>query len=350
MKSLSLVLFGIFVTATQAWGGCLDSPRLAGVNIAGAEFNSKNLPGIFNKNYTYPINAELQFAAAQGANVMRLPIRWERIQQTIKGPLDPLELKRIQDTVQNASANGLCVMIDIHNYATYFGVHLADNPELQDGFVDLWLRLASEFTNHHTTAFDLMNEPVRMPIAEWAVLAKRTLAELRRANAKNLVIVAGGRWSGLHDWFSPQNGVSNATAFADLKDPLKRVVIEVHQYADKDYSGTNVECRQPEQFTTMFTNISTWAKTNHQQLFLGEFGTPATTECLATLDKFLELMDDPVWRGWTYWAMGRWWGNYPLALNTTNVGISPQWTVLKKYFTYPRSKKSEPNPPTPIKK
>jgi endoglucanase len=57
-------------------------------------------------------------------------------------------------------------------------------------------------------------------------------------------------------------------------------------------------------------------------------------------------MEGPAWRGWTYWATGRWWNNYPMALNTTNVGIAPQWNVLKKYLHQSRLQKSAPKPPT----
>lgn len=349
MKIFKLVLLGLSIASAQAWAGCLDTQRLVGVNASGAEFNSAVLPGVVNKNYVYPTPAELAFIKEQGATVIRLPIRWERIQRSLKSPLDPSELILLQQTVQSASANGLCVLIDIHNYATYFGDPLTKDPSLQDGFVDLWLRLAREFTDPSTTIFDLMNEPNKIPVADWATLAKRTLAELRRANAKNIVMVAGGKWSGVHDWFKDQNGVSNATAFADLKDPLNRVVLEVHQYVNPYYSGTNAECLTPDQFDAMFQNITDWATANNQRLFLGEFATSATGNCLLTLEKILQLTDNKVWRGWTYWATGRWWPtNYPFSLTTTNDGISAQWLILKKYFRNSASYKSlnPPNPPS----
>jgi len=345
MKALGLIFFSLFLASLQAQAGCLDLSRLTGVNLAGAESNSTILPGEFGKNYIYPTAAELGFIAEQKATVIRLPIRWERIQPTLNGPLDKQEVGRLQDTIRTANNLGLCVMIDIHNYAKYFGSSLKSNAALQDGFVNLWLKLAAEFSNADTTIFDLMNEPKNITLVEWGPLAKRTLSELRKAKAKNIVIVSGGKWSGLHDWFS--GDVSNATLFADLRDPLNRTILQVHQYIDLDYSGTTTVCRPPEKFDNMFARITEWAKTNQQQLFLGEFGTPATTECLATLDKLLSLMNDPVWRGFTYWAAGRWWNNYPFALNLSNTATTaPQWAILKKYFQQPPERKSAPKPPT----
>lgn len=354
---LLCALIGMPVSA-----GCLDQARLTGVNLAGAEFNTKALPGIVYKDYTYPSAAELNYIAAQGANIIRLPFRWERLQQSLYAPLDEAELGRLRSTVNNANAAGLCVLLDVHNYAKYYQYKLGDSlPEpapsgktLTDMFIAFWLALATEFPDPNNVAFGLMNEPANIPLTDWAVIAKQTLAALREAKATNLVMVSGGRWSGLHEWFAGLLA-SNSSEFADLRDPLKRAVIEVHQYTDKDYSGTHTAatgtgCRPAEEFTAKFERITAWAKTNQQTLFLGEFGVPRSSECILTLTRFLELMDDPTWRGWTYWAAGGWWGNYPLALSGANQQLAPQWEPLKQFFYRSETEEdaSPPNPPIPL--
>ena len=66
---------------------------LIGVNLAGAEFASpyrndngqpsgEPNPGVFGTNYTYPTHAEIDYYAAKGMSVVRLPFLWERIQHT----------------------------------------------------------------------------------------------------------------------------------------------------------------------------------------------------------------------------------------------------------------------------
>lgn len=344
---LNMSLLGLLGNPLYAHSSCLDNQKLTGVNLAGAEFNSKSLPGVAYKNYTYPKEEELAFIAQQGANVIRLPFRWERIQHVINNPLDKDELKRLQDTVSSAKAHGLCVILDVHNYAKFGPDSLADNAELQSAFVDLWVRLANVFTDPHATAFGLMNEPVHMPLPQWAALSKRTLSAIRKTKSENLVFIAGGHWSGLHDWFNKRSGLSNADAYAQLKDPLNRTILEVHQYADEDFSGTKTECRPPEHFDTRFDAIANWARENNQQLFLGEFGVPSSAACLRTLDHFLNLIDkeNTVWKGWTYWAAGGWWGDYPLALNTDPKNPSEQWRILKPHFVT-----GEQSPPLPPEK
>jgi endoglucanase len=194
----------------------------------------------------------------------------------------------------------------------------------------------------------LMNEPAHMPLNDWAILAKRTLAALRNAGARNRVFIGGGGWNGLHSWFNVKDGHSNATAFATLKDPLNRTTIEVHQYADSNYSGTTPECLPASDFEEKFERITRWAQQHKLQLFLGEFGVTTTADCLHTLERFLQLMEGSTWKGWTYWAAGRWWGTYAFALSVNTEPPSAQWLVLKRYFYIPLANQSMPtSPPMP---
>lgn len=326
-----------------AWAGCLDTSRLTGVNMAGAEFNSKKLPGVVFKDYVYPSSKELAFVAAQGANLIRLPFRWERLQPQLGQAFNTAELQRLQTTIAQAQLQDLCVLLDVHNYAKYYGDAIT-SPVQQDAFVKLWVDLATALDNPEYVALGLMNEPAHIPLADWATLAKRTLAAVRAAGLTHVVMVGGGGWNGLHSWFSEKNGISNATEFANLEDPLKRSVIEVHQYADSYYSGTQQDCHPPEHFEPKFARISQWAKDNELQLFLGEFGMNASAPCLLVLERFLQLMQGREWKGWAYWAAGSWWGNYPFALNSDALAPAPQWAPLKTYF-YRDESISPPNAP-----
>lgn len=341
---LTLFLLTPALMPLDSWAGCLDKPRLTGVNLAGAEFNSRKLPGVIFKDYTYPSSKELTYIAAQGANIIRLPFRWERLQPTLGGAFDAAELKRIQNVVSQAQLLDMCVLLDVHNYAKYYAAPIT-TPEAQNAFTQLWVKLAEQLGNPDYVALGLMNEPAHIPLASWAALAKQTLAELRAAGATHLVMVGGGGWNGLHSWFSEKDGLSNAKAFADLKDPLNRSVIEVHQYADSYYSGTEQNCYPPDHFNPRFERIAQWAQENDLQLFLGEFGMAATDACLQTLERFLQLMEGNEWKGWSYWAAGSWWGNYPFALNTHSDTPSPQWIPLKNQF-YRSDDISPPRPPS----
>jgi len=313
--------------------GCIDAAGLTGVNLAGAEFNAKRLPGVMHKDYTYPDRAELAYFASRGANVIRLPVRWERLQREPGGPLDAAETGAIAKVVDAAASAGLCVILDVHNYGTYRGQPIGAPAVPPETFIDLWLRLAQRFPDASQVALGLMNEPHKLPIAAWADVAGQTLAALRGAGAQHLVLVSGGRWSGVHEWHKTHAGATNAGAFAALRDPLGRMAIEVHQYADGNFSGTGKKCQPPARFDNMFRAVADWARANGQRLFLGEFGVPAEAGCLATLERMLELVSDrSVWLGWSYWAAGRWWGDYPLNVSPKNGADAAQIEVLGRYL------------------
>lgn len=318
---------------SSASAECLDEAPLRGVNLSGAEFNSKKLPGTLFTDYTYPSPTDFSYFADKGANLIRLPVRWERVQRELGGELEGTELYQIRKAVANARNNGQCLLLDLHNYAYYDGEMIGEGQVTTDHLIDVWTRLATELNDVDHVALGLMNEPFNMAIAEWADVAQETVLALRDRGLEHMVMVSGGRWSGVHEWFKTRNGSTNAAEFADFRDPLDRSVLELHQYLNEGYSGTKPDCLAPEHFDDMFRQVSQWANDNDQQLFLGEFGSPDREECLASLERLLELTNDPlVWRGWAYWAAGAWWGDYFLTVHPKGGEDRPQMAVLERYF------------------
>jgi endoglucanase len=311
---MALLLWAAAFSA--AWGRCLSSEPLRGVNMAGAEFNSKVMPGRVFKDYVYPSRTDLQYFADAGANTIRLPFRWERLQPSLDGPLDRNELQQIAQVAKVGRELGLCVILDAHNYGTYAGQPLGSAAVPANALAHFWVLVHRALNDPEHIAFGLMNEPAKIPLRLWADVAQQTLLALRDAGSKHLVLVAGGMWSGAHDWMKPHDGLSNADAFASLRDPLQRSFIEVHQYADAQFSGTQPDCIPATRMTAIFQRITLWARAHGQRLFLGEFGVAPVPECLATLKAQLQAMRDPVWAGWAYWAAGAWWGrSYPFSIH-----------------------------------
>lgn len=331
IPSMSIIAMLIYSLAANA--KCDFDVVQKGVNLAGAEFNDKKIPGVLNKDFVYPNDAEFDYFAAAGANAIRLPFLWQRIQPVLGSPLSSSELENIKTTLAKAKLRGMCVVLDVHNYGSYRGYAIGSPEVPVSAFTDLWLRLAAEFKDESVAAFGLMNEPAKLPIGLWATIAQTTVDAIRNSGAKNLILVPGGRWSGVHEWEKQIRGASNAQAFAAFRDPLKRSYIEVHQYADIGYSGTGSTCVGPETINTMFANIARWAKTYNQKLFLGEFGVPANQQCMEALNAMLaQMREHNIWGGWTYWAAGSWWGNYPMSVEPSDGRDAPQMQLLRKYL------------------
>lgn len=314
-----------------AAAGCVDGKRMAGVNLTGAEFAPDKLPGTVFKDYVYPDLADMRHFQAQGMNTFRLPFLWERIQPQLSGPLDPAELQRIKDAVAAARSLGACVILDVHNFGQYRGKPIGSPEVPRAALSDLWVRLLAAFPDPAGTVFGLMNEPAQMSIAEWAATAQETLDALRKKGAAHLILVPGGGWSGAHSWQAKDRGVSNADAFRSFRDPANNYMIEVHQYADGNFSGTGSSCIEPARLSAVMADMTQWAEATRQRLFLGEFGVAPNEQCLKALTAIMNGMKNrSAWGGWTYWAAGKWLGPYPFSIQPEGNADRPQVAILKK--------------------
>ncbi|MBB5202005.1 glycoside hydrolase family 5 protein [Glaciimonas immobilis] len=314
----------------MASANCLDSKRLTGVNLSGAEFAGETLPGVLFHDYVYPVIDDMRHFQAQGLNVFRLPFLWERIQPTLFGELDPVELKNIMDTAANARLLGVCIILDLHNYGAYRGQPIGSGAVPHTALINLWTRLLPHFMDPANVAFDLMNEPSNLSTAEWAVTAQETVTAIRLGGAKNLILVPGGSWSGAHSWFLKDAGVSNSEAFRTFHDPANNYLIETHQYADADYSGTHNTCIDPALLSTVMSKLTEWAIATGQRLFLGEVGVQPNAPCLQALAAIVNgTKNTAAWGGWTYWSAGQWLGDYPFSLQADLNGEKPQMAILK---------------------
>ena len=225
------------------------------------------------------------------------------------------------------------IILDVHNYGGYRGLHLGDAKLPADALANLWTQLAKHYKGDKRIAFGIMNEPVGFDARAWRAIAERTLRAIRATGARNLVLIPGTNWTGAHSWMNG-GADSNGAALADLRDPANNIAFEMHQYADFNSSGTNWTCVAPEVAAGRLAAATHWLRANKLRGFLGEFGTSADPNCLAGLDAMLHAVTDAsdVWLGWTYWAAGSWWGAYPMSVQPDAGGPKPQMAVLLRYL------------------
>ncbi len=336
------ILMLCLLWAGMVYGGCLDG-TLKGVNLAGAEFAAHKLPGVLGTDYAYPTREELVYFKDTGMNLIRLPFRWERVQHQLKSSLDSAEVAQIARVAGWARELDLCLLLDLHNYGTYRSQRIGSDAVDSAAFEDVWLRLAAAFPDASSTALGLMNEPAALAVPQWMALAQSTVLALRHAGARHWVMVGSGRWSGAHEWDQRFDGLSAAEAFAHFSDPLARFAIELHQYADSNYSGTSTECIAPERLSKVMQSLALESPKRQVRFFMGEFGTAATAPCLADLRVLLEAMQDrAVWLGWSYWAAGARWGTYPFSIQPGPTAQAPQLQLIREYLPPAAQHRSAP--------
>ena len=189
--------------------------------------------------------------------------------------------------------------------------------------------MAEIFKSDPRVLFGLMNEPQQRDAEAWVGIEQLALDAIRRTGARNLVLASGIGWDGAHD-FATVNGA----AFGHLHDPARHIVVEVHQYFDRDSSGTHDDCTSPDAAVARLAGFTTWARAAHRHAVLGEFGVSRKPECLAVLNSVMSFLaaNGDVWRGWTYWAAGPLWGNYMFTLEPDHGSDRPQMRVLAPFL------------------
>ena len=310
--------------------------QLVGVNLASAEFAPQNDPGSYGKDYTYSTHQEIDYYAAKGMTVFRLPFLMDRMQDAANGPLNQAQLGYMDSVVSYATSKGIKVILDPHDYGYEHGTLIADSSSIA-AFANFWGKLAAHYAANGNVIFGLENEPHVQTADQWLPAVNAAIAAIRNAGATQEVLVPGVAWESAAQFTS--NGSSTTLALG-VKDPAQNYAFEVHQYLDSDGSGTSTSIANGDANIGVerLQAVTQWAKQTGSKLFLGETGVGTDASSTAALGNMLASMQQSadVWQGVTYWAGGPWWGNTsysiePTGLGTSNVADRPQMAVLSKY-------------------
>lgn len=155
-------------------GSIITRNDLFGVNISGPEFAPWN-------GQTFPTAADFAYLKSKRVGFVRLPIAWESVQPTLNAALDSTYAGNIDTAIANAAAQGIGVVLEIHNFgyradqtrwtttvgyagnvaAAATGVNvLGDGTLTQAHLVDLWTRLATRYAGMSgVIGLGIMNEP-----------------------------------------------------------------------------------------------------------------------------------------------------------------------------------------------
>jgi endoglucanase len=311
--------------------GLLPRHYERGVSLAGAEFGERRLPGIHGIDYFYPTAGSLDYYRAKGLTLLRVPCRWERLQQTLNAPLDSAELSRLDAVVAAADARDMRVIIDIHNFARYQGQLIGTVAVPVAAFADLWRRLAEHYRAVSAVwAFGLMNEPHDTG-GRWASIAQAGVDGVDSADPARTVLVSGDGWSSAVDWRRNNESLR-------INARRGQVLYEAHAYFDGDGSGRyaaayDAQRAYPDIGVDRARPFAAWLKAHRLHGFMGEYGVPADDErWLVVLDRFLNYLDSEGIGG-AYWAGGEHWGAYPLSIAPQGPGDRPQIAVLARHLS-----------------
>jgi len=285
---------------------------LKGINFSGGEFGSCSNPvAKYGFSYIFVDTDAIDSFRRSGMNVFRLPFCWERLQPSAMSTLDKAELARIDKVVQYATSFGASVILDPHNFGSYWKNPITTDND-KKAFADLWRQLAIQYKNNDKVIFGLMNEPISITGEQWINAANQAIDAIRKTGAHNLILVPGVAWTGAHSWGATSYGTPNAITTLNVVDSANNYAYEVHQYFDKDSSGSAATCVDENIGVARIVEFEKWLRANHKKAFLGEFGAGGNTTCFAAVSNVLEELrkNSDIWLGWAYWNAGPWQDNY----------------------------------------
>lgn len=133
---------------------------------------------------------------AAGFATVRIPVSWStHAQQSAPYTIDPAFLGRVHHVVDLATAAGLNVMLNVHNYDEL----TADPAANAARFAGLWRQIAASFAAAPTSVwFELLNEPHdKLTDANLSATLAPALAAVRASNPTRPVVIGGQSWSSL---------------------------------------------------------------------------------------------------------------------------------------------------------
>ncbi len=324
---------GSVARAATPFDPAANTGALVGVNLAGAEFGER-FPGTLGVDYLYPTEADFDYAAGLGLRLIRMPFAWERLQPELDGPLDEAEWAEIAAAIATADARGLVLWLDNHGYGARRRMASGALREDRIGtprapvasFTRFSAMVCERLSDHPDVLYGLMNEPAELDPVDWLHTLDATVTAIRATGARNWLAAAGTAYSGAHSWLRVGN-----TALARLSDPEGRLLIDVHQYFDRDSSGTTPEAISPQVGARRIAAFESWARDTGARALLGEFGSGRDATSLAAIETLLHALEasPDVWVGWCGWAAGPWWPEEdPFRLSADSDGTPPPQMAL----------------------
>lgn len=374
-------------TAIQSNFNLLSTPpstnahwNFVGANLSGLEFGKMIDPVVVPNLSVEDAAGKMsdltdtqQFLKA-GMNTMRVPLHWGFLQ--LDGPgQGAINLayynSYVKPLLESLTSANVYAIVDLHAYMRYsvFGKQYAgcgvdgacpDGTLITDAkaYQDVWSKLytlmkSDSKINMDYIMLDLVNEPVEVPDDAVFTTQAAVIKTLRQLGFQGYILVEGNSWTGLHSWttscWTSTDGkfsYTNATLFtrenfakAGITD-LSRILINVHQYLDADYSGTHNGC-----LTDLTTagvegfNLNAFVdylQQNHLKAIVTEFGAGTdSASCQIALTQFLNYLQDNSandkdygFEGWTIWSTGHGWGDYNFRVTPTSYKMK----VLENYL------------------
>jgi endoglucanase len=322
----NLLTLGVLVMSTMALAG--DKPakgpgtRPGDIRAASARLgrgiNLGNALEAPNEG-EWGVHLKAEYFAAikkAGFATVRLPVRWSaHAKNEAPYTIDAKFAKRVDWAVDQALANGLNVIVNVHHYA---GMDTAPDKHLPR-LEGLWRQIAARYKDRPAGVyFELLNEPHdKLTEARWNAAVPKLLAAVRETNPTRPVIVGPGQWNAIRalDKLELPKDDRNLIVTVHFYDPFEFThqgaswVKGSGKWKGRKWTGAAAE---KAAITKQLEKAAVWAKAQDRPVFLGEFGAyqEGDLESRARWTAFVARESDRLGFSWAYWEFCAGFGAY----------------------------------------
>jgi endoglucanase len=251
-----------------------------------------------------------------GFATVRLPVKWSA-HGLAEAPytVDPKFAERVDWAIDQALANQLNIVVNVHHYN-----EMDANPDQHlPRLVGLWEQIAARYKNRPAAVyFELLNEPHdKLTEAKWNAAIPRLLAAVRKTNPTRPVIVGPEHWNS-----------ARALDKLELPEKDRHLILTIHDYEPfqfthqgaswvkgaKQWKGRKWTGTAAEQAAVreILGKAAAWAKVHDRPVFLGEFGAyeGADMESRVRWTRFVAREAERLGFSWAYWEFCSGFGAY----------------------------------------
>lgn len=259
-----------------------------------------------------------QLIKEKGFKSVRVPIRWSaHAGDTSPYTIDPAFFERIDWVLEQARANNLVAVINMHHYDEFY----PDPAGQRERFLALWKQIAEHYKDQPTDqlVFEPLNEPNGDAVTPqvWNDLIKDVLAVIRQSNPERFVMVGPVFW----------NSVDQLPELKLPKDD-QRIIVTFHYYSPFNFThqgaewqdgsaewlGTQWQATGDEKsaINNDFDKAVRWSKQNNRPIYLGEFGaySKADMDSRARWTEYIARQAEADGFSWAYWEFCSGFGIY----------------------------------------
>ena len=253
---------------------------------------------------------------AAGFDTVRLPVKWSaHAAKQAPYTIEPKFAERVDWAVDQALANKLNIIVNVHHYSEMDTDPDAHLPRL----VGIWEQLAARYRDRPAGVyFELLNEPHGKLVGKaWNAAAAKLLTAVRKTNPARPVIVGPAQWNsiGALDALELPTDDRNLIVTVHYYDPFKFT----HQGASwvkgsdawKGQTWAGTEAEQAAMRKSL-ERAAAWGKKHGRPIFLGEFGAyqAADMPSRARWTRFVAREAERLWFNWAYWEFAAGFGAY----------------------------------------